>query len=204
MKKCIICNEREAKTSEHKILRSLYHYFNPENIKRELINEYGEIKDIQGPKSKIIKFNKNLCYVCNGSSTQKSDNCFNNFIKEIHEGLNLNNNIKIRLNIEDKVNIYKYLCKILSCRIDMVGYEVPDKIINFILNENINIDELDNYIYFNICGAVDNSIYKLGRSAYVIENEYWFLEDYCIGFIRFDFAFYIGNKRNKKLEHFIK
>lgn len=199
MKKCIICEQRDADSSEHKILKCLYKYFNPNNDKMYFVDFINNDKEIKGPKAEIIQYSKVLCFKCNGALTQKSDNEFEQLIKSIHNGLNKDNSVKLTLYEDNQLMLYKYLSKILACRINFVDYRVPKSIRDFILNDNICLDDLEGTFYLSISGSNKNYFYHLGRSGYIIEDGYWFLEEYCIGKIRFDFAFKVSHTENELL-----
>jgi hypothetical protein len=191
MKKCIICNEREATTSEHKILKCLYSYFNPNNdlmgyIKD--INNLDNFKLIQGSKSKFLKFNKNLCADCNGSLTQKHDNSFEKLIKSIDNDLTNNGYSKYTLKEDDNVNVAKYLLKIMICRIDNLGYNIPEGMKYFILHGNYDY-YMDN-IKIVISGSSYDRFFHPGLLNYYENKICWALEDYCIGKLRFDIYFH--------------
>src|ERR1019366_6324802 len=83
MKNCWICG-KFSQTGEHRIKKSdLVERFGkgpyrgtdaPVHIKS------GRIRDIQGPASALVKYDKNLCANCNNTFTQAFDKAYEGFI----------------------------------------------------------------------------------------------------------------------------
>ena len=160
IKTCILCNKRPADTREHKFLASIFKYISEKTGKNYLhyrgINSTTNISDlipskIQGKGAKILKYEKNLCSICNSKDTQKMDNAFLYLFKTLYETLIdeelkninvMNSNItgldvevdNIDLQKSLLINALRYLGKYLLCRIDYQdSYIIPESLREFVL-----------------------------------------------------------------------
>ena len=134
---CWIC-KTVADSAEHRIKKSdLVTLYGSGSYKGEsavvLIREGQEIP-IQGPNSKFVKYQKNLCSKCNNEFTQPFDKAYECFITYIRQNKDLI--IKRRLiDFQDvygeefevgQCNLYKYFVKSLGCRLSNANYPIPE------------------------------------------------------------------------------
>lgn len=146
MSKCILCQEKEAVTREHKYLRSLCKVlFNSANDQeycdkivflqdKNILTRYDEV---QSSTSDILTFGKVLCKECNGSRTQKLDNSFQE-LAEISMKYSQNYDKSrgyITFNNINLINYSKrYMLKVLVCRMNEKEYDVPELLRKIILD----------------------------------------------------------------------
>ena len=80
---CWICG-RPSETGEHRIKKSdLVERFGkgPYRGDGALVHvKEGRVRDVQGPDSKLVKYEKNLCSYCNNTLTQPFDKAYEEFI----------------------------------------------------------------------------------------------------------------------------
>jgi hypothetical protein len=207
---CWICR-KPSETSEHRIKKS------------DIIRQFGKgpyrginglthvksdkMRDLQGPDSSLIKYEKNLCSNCNNKVTQPFDVAYEQFIAWVTD--NEIDVLKRRvidfeavygIDWEEKQrNLFKYFAKCFGCRIDGIGRLVPFDVINLIGKDffetalhvtfQVNEDMLlfkkeDQFVgTFPIIGDPENSIITdLGR--YYCGHFYqWLIIMYWYNFI---------------------
>lgn len=111
--------------------------------------------DIQGPKSKLLKFPKVLCHDCNTRKSQSFDYSYDKFIKYIQANCDhLINTGQINFSeifpdntIEQKLNVLRYYVKHICCRLASNNISINRDIIDF-LNGTSNLKYI--YIKFEI------------------------------------------------------
>ena len=147
MKICWIC-QSISQTGEHRIKKSdLVERFGkgpyggpdaPVHIKE------GRIRDVQGPASKLVKYEKNLCANCNNTFTQPFDKAYEEFIAWIAK-----NRVEVisRRVIDLEVvygsdwetkqrNLFKYFAKCLGCRLDETDRTVPKDVVELLKKDS--------------------------------------------------------------------
>ncbi len=131
---CWIC-KKTADSAEHRIKKSdLVTLHGSGSYKNTLIMFRGDQQiPIQGPNSKIVKYNKILCANCNNNFSQPFDKAYEIFVNYILDNENLV--IKRRfVNFRDiygdefengQRNLYKYFVKSFGCRLANDGHLIP-------------------------------------------------------------------------------
>jgi len=136
MKNCWICGNA-SQTGEHRIKKSdLVERFGkgpyrgpgaPVHIRS------GRTRDVQGPASALVKYNKNLCVNCNNTFTQPFDKAYEHFIAWIAKNKPVVINRRV-INFEvvygpdwetKQRDLFKYFAKCLGCRLDETDRTVP-------------------------------------------------------------------------------
>jgi hypothetical protein len=143
VRSCWICGQPSA-TGEHRIKKSdLVQRFGkgPYTADDTLVHvKDGNIRDLQGPNSNLVKYTKNLCAQCNNTATQPFDNAYDTFIKSVmnSEGDILRHRV---IDFEDvfgsgwtesQRDLFKYFAKCFGCRIDEAGQVVPQDVIGLL------------------------------------------------------------------------
>lgn len=162
---CWICNKNEANSREHIIKRSdikrAYGRGSYRGDRAPIHVKNGALSHIQGPDSRILKYNESLCSDCNGNFTQPFDLAYEKFCKYIFENEQLILH-KRYIDFFDvygnafetgQRDLYKYFAKSFGCRLIDAGAFVPDDVtellrkdtfqtglrINFSANEDVLI-----------------------------------------------------------------
>lgn len=95
---------------------------------------------VQGPNSKLVKWNSNLCRKCNNENSQLFDIAYSQFIENTKPlFLQILSTRKIDLEViykefwkKDFTNLIKYIVKHVSCRLDQDLNYVPKNFIDFL------------------------------------------------------------------------
>jgi len=167
--RCWWCQINEATTSEHKYKKSDFRkLFNNHNDEPIIFNER-ITKDIQGPNSDLIKFDKNLCANCNNSRSSDMDNAYATFFDYMMD----NHDSIIRSRIIDfkdifglrstihKRDVVRYLLKHVCCRLHENRISIPQSYLNF-----LNGNSVMNDVAFKFCYDKDLfSLFKEGHSC---------------------------------------
>ena len=111
--------------------------------------------DVQGPKSKLLKFPKVLCHSCNTTKSQPFDYAYDTFIKYIQKNRDQiikNGEIDFKEIFPDnsdkqKQNVLRYYIKHICCRLASNDISINQEIIDF-LNGKGNLQNI--YIKFEI------------------------------------------------------
>ena len=143
MSKCWIC-DNPSETREHRIKKSdLVSMWGkgPYIGDSSLIHfRHDHQSNLQGPDSKLIKFDKNLCAECNSARTQPFDHAYEEFIAWIDD--NEDKIIKQRVIDYNDVygadaptkqrDLFKFFVKCLGCRLHEAGYAVPKDMVELL------------------------------------------------------------------------
>jgi hypothetical protein len=140
---CWICRN-PSETCEHRIKKS------------DLVERYGKgpyrgdhallhvkedtVRNMQGPDSKLVKYEKNLCAYCNNKRTQPFDKAYEAFITWVMQ----NESVVLKRRVIDLEAVYgadwankqrdmfKFFAKSFGCRLDEVGRAVPPDVIELL------------------------------------------------------------------------
>lgn len=151
---CWWCQVNEATTSEHKYKKSDFRkLFTNLNYEAIIFNE--EItKDIQGPNSELIKFDKNLCAHCNTSRSSNMDNAYATFFSYMIDNYDLIISSRI-IDFKDvfgshwctpKRDVMRYILKHVCCRLHKNQISIPMSYLEFLNGSNIM-----NEVAFRFC-----------------------------------------------------
>lgn len=167
-KVCWWCQINEATTSEHKYkksdFRKLFSNLNDEPI---LFNQQ-ITKDVQGPNSDLIKFDKNLCADCNNRKSSKIDKAYatffdylvDNYDSIISSGIIDFKDIFGSKWTMSKRDVFRYILKHVCCRLHKNQISIPQSFLNFLNGNNIM-----NEVAFRFCYNNDLfSLFKNGHS----------------------------------------
>jgi len=100
---------------------------------------------IQGPDSKALKYDSNLCEKCNSNTTKLHDLAYQEFSLYIRENIvNLNRCNEIDTNIvfgkenarRQRQNLFRYFMKAFGCQLVDKALEVPKSLSDVILGSN--------------------------------------------------------------------
>lgn len=140
---CWVCGV-VAETAEHRLKKSDItesYGKGPYNGDNTLIHvKDGVGRKLQGPDSKLIKFEKNLCKKCNNQLTQPFDFAYQQFVRWFAENKTMVLNRR-SISLHDvfgkswkksSLSLYAYFAKAIGCRINEVNQNVPEDIVNFI------------------------------------------------------------------------
>lgn len=138
---CWICG-KPSETGEHRIKKSdLVAQFGkgPFRGDNSLVHvKAGRICDIQGPDSKLVKYEKNLCAFCNNTATQPFDRAYEQFVPWVMA----NEAEVVRRRVIDfeavygvdwankQRDLFKFFAKCFGCRVDEAGRSVPQDVIH--------------------------------------------------------------------------
>ena len=100
----------------------------------------GRVRRMQGPDSKLVKYEKNLCAYCNNTLTQPFDNAYETFITRV---MQIQIEVLKRRVIDFEVvygadwaneqrHLFKYFAKSFGCRLDEVGRAVPPDVVELL------------------------------------------------------------------------
>lgn len=109
------------------------------------VDDGGITRAVQGPNSKIMKFEPSICQNCNNSRSQPFDRAYDrwvdylsaNYDKIVERRLVDLRDVVGRADYEDfKLNLAKYFAKHIGCRVaDNSAGQVPDSLITFLDGE---------------------------------------------------------------------
>jgi hypothetical protein len=165
---CWICGSI-ADSEEHKfkssLIKDLYgKKFNDALIFKICSHDIEESTDkiLQGPNSKLLKYQKSICKECNNSKTQKHDIEFDVFIKYCIKEYDKDLILKIidlkkiyPLETDNHLNdLYKYFAKIIGCRLFECGHS---KKLN-LLTQFINVQIENNFLVLKFETKEDTKI----------------------------------------------
>jgi hypothetical protein len=138
---CWMCGQ-SSETREHRIKKSdLVERFGKAPFRGDdaLVHVKAErMRDLQGPDSKLVKFDKNLCAHCNNTVSQPFDKAYGQFAPWVmaHEAEVLERRV---IDFEavygaDWANkqrdLFKYFVKCFGCRVDEACRDVPQDVID--------------------------------------------------------------------------
>ncbi|WP_411726456.1 hypothetical protein [Methyloglobulus sp.] len=142
-------NSREHKYKRTDIVRLFGHsWFKAQNALLRFVE--GNERVVQGPKSKELVFESNLCKKCNGTRSQPFDRAYDKFIEYIH----FNSSIIIATKQlqfssifqsawqNQRDNVIKYYVKHICCRLAQAGVLIDPKALSY-LNGNSYISCLE-------------------------------------------------------------
>lgn len=141
-----------ADSQEHRHKKSdVKHIFGNKFEGNPIIIRDNYQKEIQGPNSKLLKFDNVLCQVCNNKRSQPFDKAyvlFVNYVLKNYENIldkgiiDLNNIVKTNI-INFKHNIFRYFTKFICCRLASNNISIDKKLLGFLNNQ-----EPLNFLYF--------------------------------------------------------
>ncbi len=133
---CWLCG-RPSETGEHRIKSSdIVKQFGegPFRGDEALIHvKAGRIRDLQGPNSKLVKFEKNPCAYCNNTATQPFDRAYDQFVTWVmsnetdvlkRRGIDFELVYGVEWEIKQR-DLFKYFANCFGCRVDEVGRDLP-------------------------------------------------------------------------------
>jgi len=140
---CWICG-KPSETGEHRIKKSdLVEKFGkgPYRGDHTLVHvKEGRFRDLQGPDSELVKYEKNLCAYCNNTLTQPFDKAYEAFISWLMQ--NEAEVLKRRVIDFERVygsdwankqlDLFKFFAKCFGCRLDEAGRAVPADVIELL------------------------------------------------------------------------
>jgi hypothetical protein len=162
MRKCWICGN-PATTGEHKIKRSDLQRvhgtgkdFRTANL--SYLKSDSLIVPLQGPNSKHVKYQKNLCSPCNNAKSQPFDRAYDEFVEYVEANTD---QLLMRRQIdfsaiystnwrESQINLFNYFVKSFGCRIYDAGKSVPTDLVNLFKDQYPDKS-------FAVCFAVDEA-----------------------------------------------
>ncbi len=140
---CWICGE-SSETGEHRIKKSdLVERFGKGPFRGDdaLVHvKAGRMRDLQGPDSKLVKYEKNLCACCNNTTTQPFDKAYEQFVPWVMA----NEAEVVRRRVIDfeavygadwatkQRDLFKFFAKCFGCRVDEAGLAVPQDVIDLL------------------------------------------------------------------------
>jgi hypothetical protein len=215
LKICILCNQREATTREHKILACFIRDITKkEDDKSVFIHKVSNMKNgvfnlfrtANNHNGGALKFSsKQLCAHCNNVYSSKMDKAFKDFIDELYK---VNEEKKEDFCFRNGKNIFRYLFKVIMCRLDEEGFCVPNELREMILNTtSINYDLAKLSIALNEeCSLEDaetKEVYyswentNTGRLG-IKNSKTLVLEGYTVKGVRIDFTYKLKEAVKKK------
>ncbi|MEX0678078.1 MAG: hypothetical protein WD063_13435 [Pirellulales bacterium] len=155
---CWMCG-KASETGEHRIKKSdLVERFGkgPFRGADALVHVKAEqMCDLQGPNSKLVKYEKNLCAHCNSTATQPFDKAYEQFVPWVME--NEAEVLKRRVidfeavygaDWENKQrDLFKFFAKCFGCRVDEAGRDVPQDVIDLMEKDSF---ETALYVTFQV------------------------------------------------------
>ncbi|NOQ25285.1 MAG: hypothetical protein GQ564_07975 [Bacteroidales bacterium] len=132
---------KPANSKEHRHKKSdIKHIFGNRFESEPVLIRGNHKKTIQGPDSKLLKFEKVLCQNCNNSRSQPFDRSYDLFINYVLENYELildkkNINLVNIVNSDTigfKHNIFRYLTKIFCCRLATNNIIIEPKLVEFL------------------------------------------------------------------------
>jgi hypothetical protein len=177
---CWICG-MPSETGEHRIKKSdLVERFGkgPYRGDGALVHvKEGCVRDVQGPDSKLVKYEKNLCADCNNTLTQPFDKAYEEFIPWVMG--NEAEVLKRRVIDFEAVygadwanrqrDLFKFFTKCFGCRLDEADRAVPPDVIELPAKDSF---ETELYVTFQVnedqllLGAMDQTIGTQGLCAH--------------------------------------
>lgn len=132
---CWICNQREANSGEHIILKSVLDFVmgQPDKSSPRFVNRLSGTKNkgVHSFKNKSLKFKKSICEYCNNTVTQPYDTAFKNFVEKVFGSKRLvlaRQKISFsHLTTDEKRDLALYFIKILGCLIVEARWRIPNK-----------------------------------------------------------------------------
>ena len=145
-RKCILCCERPADTSEHAFKKNVFReLFAESNEKGFFVPDLGrpELRHkVEGPRSKHLQPVKNLCATCNNKLSQPFDRAFeilDRFVRHNATSLVETPTIKIATLFPDSsgeetlLNLKRYFAKAMACYLDRKDLPIPPTLRNLFL-----------------------------------------------------------------------
>ncbi|MEC8630965.1 MAG: hypothetical protein VXY73_12800 [Pseudomonadota bacterium] len=138
---CWICGDVSSLTGEHKVKKSHLMRSLPEFPALFLSDGLGK-KEIQGPNSRLLKYNATICKACNNSRTQGADRAYDEFIERVHyifglesiqDAMRTNPELPIKYDLENQQQLARYFGKHLGCALAYQKLPVPKKLSKFVL-----------------------------------------------------------------------
>lgn len=149
--RCWWCGKR-ANSQEHRHKKSdVKHIFGNKFEGEPVIIRDNYQKEVQGPDSKLLKFEKVLCQDCNNRRSQPFDRAYDLFVSYVLENydeildkriIDLNDIVKTDA-INFKHNIFRYLTKVFCCRLASNNITIGSELIEF-----LNYEKPINFLYF--------------------------------------------------------
>lgn len=140
---CWICGAK-ADSAEHRIKRAdLVRAFGRGPYQGpSVIGHYSEGREtqVQGPKSRVVKYAPSLCKACNTTGTQPFDRAYDTFIDYVMDAETETLRTR-RINFErvfgncwesGQLNLYKYFAKSFGCRLVHAAAEVPSDVVDLL------------------------------------------------------------------------
>ena len=151
--KCWWCGSNDP-SGEHKMKKTeLEMLYGKVYQKGNLINHIkykteSHGKNIQGSNSNRVKFEKNLCKICNGAKSQKFDKAYQKLIEfyflnrnEIKESKAIDLEVVYGENWKvEYLNVERYIGKHLGCRLAEIGFIPTENLIAFLDETTENND----------------------------------------------------------------
>jgi hypothetical protein len=146
---CWWCGAK-ADSREHKWKKSevtaLYGSANSENYPLFWVDDSGGTKEIQGPNSSLLKFEKSLCQNCNSARSQPFDHAYDQWIHylvanydQIIESRIIDFRNVVETGYEDfKLNLAKYYAKHIGCKVADGAGVVPASLIAFLNGDSFD------------------------------------------------------------------
>lgn len=144
-KKCWICGNC-ANSNEHKFKAStIKKMFGKQFAFPIIFKTDNKERELQGPNSKLLKFNRNICVTCNNDLTQKHDQAFDKLISKIinqHEYIENDSPYKVSNFYNENwkgnyENLFKYFAKIIGCRLSENGFSDRTKNLSLFIRGEI-------------------------------------------------------------------
>lgn len=144
---CWWCGDT-ASSREHKWkkseIKALYGPAGSQNYPLLWVGEDGKHRNVQGPDSDLMKFEKSLCMKCNNSRSQPFDLSYDRWIEYVtskYDRIVETRVIDLRDvvdegNEEFRLNLAKYFAKHIGCRVADNAGRVPESLIRFLNGES--------------------------------------------------------------------
>jgi hypothetical protein len=132
-------------------------------------------REIQGPDSKLIKYDKNLCVNCNSSLTQPFDLAYEVFIDWVfanraevvlHRVIDFESVYGRNWEIQ-QTNLFKFYAKSFGCRLTEAGKDVPGDVIRLLRSK----DPFETQLYVT---------FRINEDQLVLDEDYQAIGTYAL------------------------
>lgn len=143
---------KQADSQEHRHKKSdVKHIFGNKFEGEPIIIRDNNQKEVQGPDSKLLKFEKVLCQDCNNNRSQPFDRAYDLFVRYVLNNYNeildkriidFNDIVKTDT-INFKYNVFRYFTKVFCCRLASNNISIKPELIEF-----LDYKKPINFMYF--------------------------------------------------------
>ena len=133
---CWICYSTENLSGEHKLKKTDLNR-NPVMYPNFIRLSTGVEKIVQGPNSKLLKFQNAICGKCNNQITQNADKNYDAFMGELaneNESSPLSDQ-ETNISLQHRTELARYFAKHLGCALDYQNFPIPRRLSRFVANK---------------------------------------------------------------------